>query len=154
MLSPEKAKERYENHIMDFLNKVKSYAASRPHWTKIDDNSIFFEDGGEEYQWFFGAECYGVDVSVEFTIVERRVHEDNKSGLTFSLKADGKGGFPIDGCIPYNYSPFVWASTRAELEHRFEFIMTEIDPEFLVDTIEDWCESEQKKKQLTLNLEG
>ncbi len=145
MLSPTRAKERYNDRIIEHLQGAMKIANERG-WTEptIECN---YEDDGVTWSFFAYYKDKVVDISL---VLVEQIYEGEGHGLTwnFLVKVDGE---TIINVTPYNYSDSLWANTLYELAVRFDMaIETEVDFIAIEERIDKILETEN---QLAMNLE-
>jgi hypothetical protein len=106
----------------------------------------------------FGLSLYvrysGMDISLEFNLLEENVRQGSGHGMAFGLTIEGDGGSIIGGMTPFNYTPGLWVYTKADLEERFKMFENS-DPQAFVDLVLEWAgvhESKPEAGQLNLTL--
>ena len=123
MLSPDRAKERYNDRIMEHFQRAMRIANERG-WT---EPTIECGDADDGITWSFFAYYKDKPIDINLILIEQIYEDGIGHGLTwnFVVYVDGK---TIINVTPYNYSDSLWANTLYELAIRFDMaIETEVD---------------------------
>ena len=120
-MRPTEIKERYEERIEAILNGIRETVKEELPEANVSE---IWDQSDDDFAWAIYIDGISDPIDITFYIAESENWDGEVHGINFIIEGVSKGGHPVMGIIPYNYTDKVWVDRNDEeaLEERFQLV--------------------------------